>query len=151
MDMELANIDTLSAAFVQSAAKGVVTRLLGDATGSRAFYVNIDTVPPGAYSAKYHAHTLQEEFFLVLEGSGRLRFDGGERPVVKGDFLSKSCGHAHCFYNDGARPLVLLDIGVRAAGDVCFYPDEDVCLLRDGGKAFDLKTALPGWNSDPNL
>jgi uncharacterized cupin superfamily protein len=30
--------------------------------------VNIDYVKPGAKSTKFHSHSLQEEFFLILNG-----------------------------------------------------------------------------------
>lgn len=45
----------------------VTTLFLGQAQN---IYVNIDRVQPGAMSAKYHAHSLQEEFFLILTGTG---------------------------------------------------------------------------------
>jgi len=44
------------------------TSYLGKATGSEKIYINIDRILPGSKSAKYHSHTKQEEFFLVLSG-----------------------------------------------------------------------------------
>lgn len=42
---------------------GLITKYLGAAAGSEKIYVNIDYVPSKAYSAKYHSHSQQEEFF----------------------------------------------------------------------------------------
>ena len=62
------NIEKLSKQFIWSDEAGLVTKSLGDAAGSQKLYVNIDYVPPGAFSTKYHSHSQQEEFFLILSG-----------------------------------------------------------------------------------
>jgi uncharacterized cupin superfamily protein len=67
------HLDGLGEPFVWRGRGGLMTQCLGAAAGSERLYVNIDTVPPGAYSAKYHSHSNQEEFFLILSGSGTLR------------------------------------------------------------------------------
>ena len=48
-------------------ASPVKTLMLGAAAGSEKLYVNIDYVKPGGESTKYHSHSLQEEFFLILK------------------------------------------------------------------------------------
>ncbi len=60
--MEIKNIDHLHEEFFWKDNIGLVTKLLGAAGGSQKIYVNIDTVPPKAYSTKYHSHSQQEEF-----------------------------------------------------------------------------------------
>lgn len=126
---------------------------MGKAGGSRKIYVNVDTLPVGTFSAKYHAHSKQEEYFIILDGDGRLRMGGDERSVSKGDCIAKPCGeeNAHQFYNSGTVPLIILDVGTVETGDIGFYPDEGVCLLRDSRLAFRMEHALPGWDSDPNV
>lgn len=150
--MEVCNLDKLPADCVGEYGKGTVTQMLGRATGSERLYVNIDVLPPGTHSAKYHSHTLQEEFFLVLEGEGELRLEDRTIQVGPGDFFSKTPGieHAHQFFNSGMSPMRIMDIGTVDRGDVCYYPDEDVCLVKDIGKAFSSATALDGWSSDPD-
>lgn len=131
---------------------GMHTLRLGDLAGSEKLYVNVDVVAPGAYSAKFHAHNHQEEFFLVLSGAGRLRTQEGWRNVRAGDFFAKPCGFEtpHQFQNTGSEPLVILDAGTLHDGDVCYYPDEGVYLFRGGGPAV---SGLPvaGFTSDPNV
>ena len=60
---------------------------LGHAVWSERLYVNIDILKPGAKSAKYHFHSEQEEFFLVLEGEGILRLNNSEIPVKGNPFI----------------------------------------------------------------
>jgi uncharacterized cupin superfamily protein len=128
------------------------TEKIGDALGSERIYVNIDTVKPGGKSAKYHTHSLQEEFFVILSGSGLLRMDGQQLAVKAGDAVSKPAGQgiAHQFINNGTEPLRILDMGTREPEDIAEYPDEGVVLLRKQRAAFQLEGRLQGWSSDPN-
>jgi uncharacterized cupin superfamily protein len=127
------------------------TLRLGAAAGSRRLYVNIDCVKPGAKSVKYHAHSRQEEFFLILEGRGVLRMNGRKSRVKKGDCVAKPAGSAaHQFINDGRGVLKILDCGLEEADDMATYPDEGVVLIRRLGRAFRLSDAIRGWSSDPN-
>jgi uncharacterized cupin superfamily protein len=149
--MKPCNIDSLTDDAVETFAKSVETRFLGRAAGSERIYANIDTLPPGTYSTKYHSHSLQEEFFLILDGSGILRHNGEEQGVGKGDFFAKTPGNFHQFFNSGTRPLRILDVGTVDRGDFCSYPDEDVVLDRDNRRATRNGETLAGWSSEPNL
>jgi uncharacterized cupin superfamily protein len=133
-------------------AGAMKTLYLGAAAGSRELYVNVDFVRPGARSVKYHSHTVQEEFFLILAGSGTVRLDGETRAVRKGDFFAKPAGEgiAHQFINTGKRILEILDCGLRRPDDLVCYPDEGTILVKREKKAFRLGDALEGWSSDPN-
>jgi uncharacterized cupin superfamily protein len=128
------------------------TLFLGAAAGSEKIYVNIDRIAPGAKSAKYHTHSKQEEFFLILSGSGTLRLNGQEYIVKKGDFVAKPAGRniAHQFINTGDDVLEILDVGTNEVGDIAYYPDEEVFYLRDQKKSFKLADALTDWDSEPN-
>ena len=149
--MEIKNTGGLADDFVWRGSAGLMTQYLGKAAGSGRLYVNIDHVPPGAYSAKYHSHTRQEEFFLILDGQGLLRFDGQEYDVSKGDFIAKPAGRgiAHQFFNNGGETLVILDAGTVESEDICDYPDEQVSLVKmpDG---YQIRGGDENWSSDPN-
>lgn len=127
------------------------TMMVGDAIGCEKIYVNIDFVKPGGKSTKYHSHSKQEEFFLILGGSGILRMDGEEIPVGVGDVISKPAGKdiAHQFINTGSEILRILDVGTREAGDVAVYPEENVTYLRDPKWAFNIGDKISNWMSDP--
>ncbi|OGD74819.1 MAG: mannose-6-phosphate isomerase, partial [Candidatus Coatesbacteria bacterium RBG_13_66_14] len=128
------------------------TLYLGAAAGSRKIYVNVDRLKPGAKSVKYHSHSLQEEFFLILAGRGTVRLEGENRPVREGDFFAKPAGEgvAHQFINTGGGTLEILDCGLVKADDVVLYPDEGTLLFKRERKAFNLGGAMEGWSSDPN-
>lgn len=152
--MQLQNVNHLGEEFVLRSAGELRTLLLGAAGGGRRLYVNVDRVPPGRWSTKYHSHSRQEEFFLLLRGSGTLRLGGETVPVVAGDFFAKPAGMglAHAFYNSGTEELEILDVGTVEDSDVCDYPDEGVRLVKaDGSRRwFRGGEELADWSSDPN-
>ncbi|URZ15908.1 cupin domain-containing protein [Clostridium felsineum] len=128
------------------------TELLGDAVKTEGFYVNIDFIKPGAESTKYHSHSKQEEFFLVIEGSGILRINEKKIIVKKGDIISKPAGKgiAHQFINNGEEILKILDIGTREKDDIITYPDEEIVYIKDKNLVFNKKDSIKNWSSEPN-
>lgn len=133
---------------------GLVTKQLGASVGSQKLYVNLDTVPAGAYSTKYHSHSQQEEFFYILSGNGILRLNDEKETVKAGDFLAKPAGIdlAHTFYNPGPEPLMILDVGTVEKEDTCYYPDENIYLHKANGtsQVYAGDQLIKGWKSDPN-
>lgn len=152
--MEVYSSDKLSEEFIWQDSMGLITKSLGAAAGSRKIYVNMDSVPPNAYSTKYHSHSQQEEFFLIISSTGILRLNDKEIPVKQGDFFSKPAAQniAHTFYNSGAENLLVLDVGTIEKEDTCYYPDEDVYLQKsNGGRRIFRGSALDSsWSSEPN-
>lgn len=152
--MEVKNVEQMPEEFVWQDSVGLVTKLLGAAGGSEKFYVNLDSVPPKANSTKYHSHSQQEEFFIILSGSGILRLNGKEQPVNKGDFFAKPAAKniAHTFYNSGNEILVILDIGTNEREDTCYYPDEDVYMQKSNEqrRIFRGSNLEQSWTSVPN-
>ena len=151
---KVVNVDSMPDEFIDDPKfeSKMKTLYLGAAAGSEKLYVNIDCVKPGAKSVKYHSHSKQEEFFLILEGSGTLRMNDKETPVKKGDFVAKPAGKeiAHQFINDGSGVLKILDCGLNEKDETITYPDDDVILLKKQRMAFKVSDALKDWSSDPN-
>lgn len=152
--MELLHIDSLEEQYLWSDAVGLITKSLSEAGGSERLYVNIDIVPPGAHSTKYHSHSRQEEFFLILDGVGTLRLNGEETAVHKGHFFAKPAGKhiAHTFYNSSPVPLIILDVGTMELEDTCYYPDEDMYMQKSEGvrRIFSGGALNKGWSCYPN-
>lgn len=146
------NINSVPAEFVGDYLGKASTFFLGGAAGSEKIYVNIDKIQPGAKSAKYHSHSKQEEFFIILNGNGTLRMNGEELAVSRGDFIAKPAGrgNAHQFMNTGTDVLEILDIGTNESGDVVHYPDENIYYLRDQNLRFKQQDDLKGWDAEPN-
>jgi uncharacterized cupin superfamily protein len=152
--MDIKNINRLSDPYIWQDAVGLMTKSLGEASGNQKIYVNIDYVPPGAYSTRYHSHSQQEEFFLILSGTGTLKLNGEEKGVSKGDFIGKPAGKniAHTFYNSGSDTLEILDVGTNEPEDTCYYPEEDMYMHKSNGekrifRGTDLSNT---WYPDPN-
>lgn len=148
------HIDHLPQDAVWSDKIGLCTRFLGQAAGSRKLYVNVDSVPHGAYSTRFHSHSQQEEFFLVLEGNGMLHLNEECIPVKAGDFFAKPAGEgiAHTFFNSGEQLLVLLDVGTVEKEDTCIYPRDNMLMQKSNGvsRVFRLDSEEHSWTSEPN-
>lgn len=152
--MIINNVENLTNDFICKDSLGLITKEIGSMAGSKKLYVNIDSVPPNAFSTKYHSHSQQEEFFLVLEGFGTLVLNNISHAVKKGDFISKLPGQniAHTFYNSSDNILVILDVGTVEKEDTCYYPEEGVYLHKSNGLStvFKKQQIIENWSSDPN-
>ena len=128
----------------------LMTKYIGALAGSEKLYINIDSLKPGAKSSKFHSHTLKEEFFIILKGSGKVRINENLFSVKKGDFFSKPAGKgiSHQFINDSSDILEILDCGINDKNDIVEYPEENIILVQ--GKAYEKSAAVREWTSDPN-
>ena len=153
--LQVFNIDTVPEEFIDDPKfdSEMKTIYLGEAAGSDKIYVNIDYVKPGANSVKYHSHSKQEEFFLVLNGCGILRINDEEIPVKQGDFIAKPAGKniAHQFINNGSEILQILDCGLKENDETITYSDEGVVLLKKEKLVFKISDAIKEWSSNPNV
>src|SRR6266700_8326765 len=107
-----------------------VKRPLGDPFGLTIFAVKLTTLPPGAMSALRHAHTKQDEFVYILEGSPTLITNAGEtvlKPGMCAGFKAAT-GDAHHLANRGPSDVLFLEIGDRTPDEKVSYPDDDLLL-----------------------
>ncbi|HYK79210.1 MAG TPA: cupin domain-containing protein [Micropepsaceae bacterium] len=124
-----------------------VKRPLGDPFGLTIFGVNITTLPRGAMSALRHAHTKQDEFIYILEGTPTLITDSGEtilKPGMCAGFKAGS-GDAHHLVNRSQEDVLYLEVGDRTLGDEVHYPDDDIVAVKtpDGTRKFTRKDGTP--------
>jgi uncharacterized cupin superfamily protein len=118
-----------------SLLKGRARHPLGNQFGLTNFGVNLTSLPPGSISAPRHAHSHQDEFIYILEGTPVLVTNAGETPLRPGmcaGFKAGS-GDAHHLRNSSDIAVVYLEIGDRTAGDVVTYPDDDVRIVHAPG------------------
>jgi uncharacterized cupin superfamily protein len=112
-------------------------RPLGDLFGLTNFGVNLTTLVPGGESALRHAHSKQDEFIYILEGTPTLVTDAGEtllQPGMCAGFKAGT-GDAHHLINRTQSDVRYIEIGDRTAGDTGTYPDDDIqAALDSGGK-----------------
>ncbi len=114
-------------------------RSLGDIFGLRNFGVNLTRLLPGGQSALRHAHSVQDEFIYILEGSPCLITDAGEtilHPGMCAGFRAGT-GDAHHLVNRTQSVVAYLEIGDRSPGDSGSYPDDDLqAIMENGGWTF---------------
>jgi uncharacterized cupin superfamily protein len=117
---------------------GVEVRALGRAGGAVKAGLNRITLPAGAGGAPAHCHALEEELFVVLEGSGTLRLGDSPHRLGPGDVVARppSTGVAHSL-TAGEDGLTYLAYGTREPGDSVYYPETGKVRLRGLGVTID--------------
>lgn len=99
-------------------------RRLGKATGAETIGVNYCYLKKGQLSSRYHSHSVEEEFFLILEGQATLRWSEEEYPLGAGDAVSVLPGGPnHQLRNDSEEDCIFLAIGTRDTRDEVTYSD----------------------------
>lgn len=121
-------------------------RPLGDAFQLKNFGVNLTRLAPGAVSALRHAHTRQDEFIYVLQGTPTLHTDEGRQQLTPGTCAGfrAGTGNGHCLINETPDEVVYLEVGDRSPGDEASYPDDDLkALLVEGRWRFTRRDGTP--------
>jgi len=128
-----------------SMMQGRAKRPLGDLFGLQSFGVNHVTLAPGAMSALFHRHAVQDEWIYVLSGAITLVHDDGETLLTAGMCAGfPSGGTAHQLVNRSAAEASYLEVGDRRPGDSADYPRDDLVAVREGnGWRFTHKDGRP--------
>jgi len=98
---------------------------VGSRIGAQKLGYNLTELPAGKTGFPYHFHHVNEELFLVLEGTGTLRTPDGNHPLRPGDLVCCPPGPdgAHQIVNSGAVPLRYLALSTVQDPEVVEYPD----------------------------
>lgn len=107
------------------ADNGGVTVYLSEGGGLTQFGAYLDVLMPGGASSDRHWHTAEDELVYILSGTATLIDDDGEHALGPGDMAAwpHGCPNAHHLANDAGDPCSYINIGTRAAYDICHYPD----------------------------
>jgi len=116
--------------------EGRQKRQLGEFFGLQNFGVNLTRLAPSAISSLRHAHTKQDEFVYILRGCPTLHTDEGALQLTPGMCVGfrAGTGNAHHLRNDTVDEVLYLEIGDRMPGDEVSYPEDDLQVVRVGGK-----------------
>ena len=101
---------------------------IGRKIGARKLGYNVTLIDVGKAAYPAHAHRINEEMFLVLEGEGELRVGEARFEVRHGDIIACPPGGpetAHQLRNTGPRPLKVLSVSTFEPVDVIDYPDSN--------------------------
>ncbi len=124
---------------------GGAARFLARAAGARRSGLNHVTLAPGSTGAPAHCHSLEEEVFVVLDGSATLLLvpaaggEPAEHELCAGHVVSRppGTGLAHAF-RAGPEGVVYLAYGTREPNDMTYYPESRTVALRGLGVSFAL-------------
>ena len=115
--------------------------------GSGRAFFSLQVIAKGDSTARMHSHSAVDEYYLILDGRGTLRFNGKAIPVGPGDLVAKPTGpDAATHLNaDRGEPLRILDMEIwheRFQGAV--WTSKDLVSMRDHGE---LQLRGPGWSA----
>jgi uncharacterized cupin superfamily protein len=98
---------------------------VGAPLGAKKLGYNLTEIPPGKRSFPYHFHHVNEELFLILAGTGELRWPGGTHALKPMDLVCCPPGPegAHQILNNGTTPLRYLALSTTEDPEVVEYPD----------------------------
>lgn len=108
----------------------------------RAFF-RVEQIQNGESTARYHSHSAVDEYYLILDGSGTLRYNNHELVVKRGDLIGKPTGPdaTSQLIADRGEPLRVLDMEVWHDRP---YSSKDLVLTPDFNEIF---MRGPGWGS----
>lgn len=96
---------------------------------------SVTVLPPGKKACPFHNHRVAEEMFLILEGTGTLRFGEQSYPLKALDVIACPPGGkdvAHQIINTGETPLKYFCLGTNENADICEYPDSNKIMCVSG-------------------
>jgi uncharacterized cupin superfamily protein len=106
----------------------VMDGAIGVVIGAKQLGYSLAVVPPGKRAYPFHAHHVNEEMFLVLEGRGVVRIGERELPIRKGDVIAAPAGGketAHQIVNTSSVELRYLMVSTMIPAEVVEYPDSN--------------------------
>ena len=68
-------------------------------------FIDFAILPPGTSIGPHRHEDAEEEYYLVLAGTGQMWRNGASFPVQTGDLIRNPCGGAHSLVNTGTEDL----------------------------------------------
>jgi uncharacterized cupin superfamily protein len=101
---------------------------IGPMIGAQKLGCQLHVVPAGKKAFPRHAHHVNEEMFLILEGKGAYRLGDATHEIRAGDVISALAGDgstAHQIVNTGEGELRYLAFSTRLDPEVVEYSDSN--------------------------
>jgi len=108
---------------------------VSDKIGACKLGYNLVILEPGGKACSFHNHHINEEMFLILEGSGTLRFGEDKFQITEGDIIACPPGGrelAHQIINTSNSILKYMALSTMESTEVCEYPDSNKVLSMVG-------------------
>jgi len=127
IDSQVVNIDQLKLEHFEQGERFACDAVrIAPLIGGKDLGYSYDVVPPGKRSCPFHSHRAEEEMFLIVKGTGLLRYGTETRKVRAGDFICCPVGGpetAHQIVNDSDAELAYISVSTMMPAEVCEYPD----------------------------
>ena len=94
--------------------------------GAKLLGYNVTSIPPGNRAFPRHNHHVNEEMFLILEGTGEIKIGDDAYAVGPQDVIACPPGGqetAHQLINTGTSDLKFLAVSTRLSPEYVEYPD----------------------------
>ena len=113
----------------------VHNRDLGIAAGSMLTGINYNRIEPGMLSAPPHCHSVEEEIFVILDGTGTALLGDEEHSLHRGHVVARpSATRVPHAFRAGESGLTMLAYGTRDRGaDIVYYPRSNKTYFRGVG------------------
>lgn len=100
--------------------------------GARRLGYQFVRLDPGARFCPMHSHAIEEEMFLVWEGTPTIRTTRGEFECRRGDVIAFPVGDigSHQLINASDGPCTVFLLGNAEPNEVAHYPDSNKVLVR---------------------
>ena len=108
---------------------------IGGVIGAQKLGCQLHVVAPGKKAFPFHAHHVNEEMILVLEGSATIRIGAARHALRQGDVVALPPGDAsaaHQIINTSDAELRYLCFSTRLDPDVVEYPDSNKFAVTSG-------------------
>ena len=79
-------------------------------------FIDLAIVPAGGSIGEHRHQDTEEEFYLILGGTGLMQRNGDAFRVRPGDLIRNPPGGAHSLRNDGVDPLRIFVFELQAPG-----------------------------------
>jgi len=111
---------------------------LGRALATDKIGINLTIVPPGKKAWPKHYHFVNDELFVILEGTGSLHYGAETYPLRAMDVVNIRAGTGIPFQieNTGREELRYLALSTLIPADVFHYVDADKYGVMAGGAPF---------------
>ncbi|HEV8019680.1 MAG TPA: cupin domain-containing protein [Candidatus Lustribacter sp.] len=109
---------------------------IGRLIGASKLGYRVARLAPGEAFCPYHSHIVEEEAYIVWDGTPTLRTPSGTFVLRRGDVVAFPVGSAgaHRLHNDGPETSTVLMFSntSREEAEACFYPDSRKVLVELG-------------------
>ena len=109
---------------------------IGRLIGAEKLGYRVARMAVGEAFCPYHSHVIEEEVFVVWDGTPTLRTPSGTFGLRRGDVVAFPVGSigAHRLHNDGpaACTVLMFSNTSRDEAEACFYPDSRKVLVELG-------------------